>query len=483
MADDNSQRPFRNADLKSRATPTASNPSAGSNDPLAELARLIGQSDPFGEFGRAGARPPATPQPSVRETEPMLRALAAQIPARDPFPEERPAAAGPEGFPAEDLGRQPYGSAPLAGDGDLYRTQGPVPGYDDHAADAGAFEGAAYDPNMSPYAGEPQEFYDDVPPPRRRMGVLAIAAVFALAVIGTAGAFGYRALFGSASSGPPPVIKANSTPSKIVPDKEKEQSAKLINDRVNNAGDQKLVSREERPVEISRDKPAGVLTRNPSMANGGGAQMPAIGSGVIGSDPKKINTITIRPDQAGMATAAPAVASQPNVAGAMPAPEPEPAVTAGREAVNQPPTPAPRQTTTERSAPATRQVAAASSNAPLSLTPDAVAAPTRAAPAPARTASAPARLAPPSAASASGGYAVQVSSRRSEADAKAALQRTQSRFSNVLGGQQVMVRRVDLGAKGVYYRAMVGPFGSSEEANSLCSQLKAAGGSCFVQKI
>ena len=44
------------------------------------------------------------------------------------------------------------------------------------------------------------------------MGVLAIAAVFALAVVGTAGAFGYRALFGSASSGPPPVIKADSKP-------------------------------------------------------------------------------------------------------------------------------------------------------------------------------------------------------------------------------------------------------------------------------
>ena len=46
-----------------------------------------------------------------------------------------------------------------------------------------------------------------------------------------------------------------------------------------------------------------------------------------------------------------------------------------------------------------------------------------------------------------------------------------------------MVKRVDLGAKGVYYRAMVGPFGSSDEASKLCSRLKAAGGSCFVQRI
>jgi hypothetical protein len=39
-----------------------------------------------------------------------------------------------------------------------------------------------------------------------------------------------------------------------------------------------------------------------------------------------------------------------------------------------------------------------------------------------------------------------------------------------------------LGAKGIYFRAMVGPLGS-EEASRLCSSLKAAGGQCFVQKI
>ena len=36
--------------------------------------------------------------------------------------------------------------------------------------------------------------------------------------------------------------------------------------------------------------------------------------------------------------------------------------------------------------------------------------------------------------------------------------------------------------KGVYYRAMVGPFASSEEASQFCGSLKAAGGQCFVQR-
>ena len=482
MADDHSQRPFRNTDLPSRATPTAKHPSAGGSDPLAELARLIGQNDPFGEFGRDGARQPAAPPP-VSDIEPLVRGLAAQAAPRAPYP-GAPAVAPAAAFPAEDFARQPFGSAPLAGGSDVYQTQGPVPGYEGHAAATGGYEEAGYDPNVPLYAGEGQEFYDDIPPPRRRMGVLAIAAVFALAVVGTAGAFGYRALFGSASSGPPPVIKADTTPSKVVPDKGKDQSAKLINDRVNDSGDQKLVSREERPVDLNRDKPAGVLTQDQSMANAGSMPSPTLGSGVIGSDPKKIKTITIRPDQAGVAEAAPAMppsqANAPDVMPTGPAPDPEPTPPpAARQAVTPPASaPAPRRIAPERAEPGSRQLATASSNAPLALTPDAVAAPSRAAPA----RSTPRQLAPPAAAVSGDGYAVQVSSRRSEADAQAALQSMQSRFANVIGGQNAMVRRVDLGAKGVYYRAMVGPFGSSEEAARVCSELKAAGGSCFVQR-
>jgi cell division septation protein DedD len=81
------------------------------------------------------------------------------------------------------------------------------------------------------------------------------------------------------------------------------------------------------------------------------------------------------------------------------------------------------------------------------------------------------------------GYAVQLSSRKSEADAQAAFRSLAAKYPGQLGGKQPLIRRVDLGQKGVYFRAMVGPFGSSEEAGKLCSSLKAAGGSCFVQRI
>jgi hypothetical protein len=45
-----------------------------------------------------------------------------------------------------------------------------------------------------------------------------------------------------------------------------------------------------------------------------------------------------------------------------------------------------------------------------------------------------------------------------------------------------MIRRADLGDKGVYYRSLVGPFATAEEAGRFCSSYKAAGGQCIVQR-
>jgi cell division septation protein DedD len=82
----------------------------------------------------------------------------------------------------------------------------------------------------------------------------------------------------------------------------------------------------------------------------------------------------------------------------------------------------------------------------------------------------------------SGGYAVQLSSQGSEAEAQSSFRALQAKYPNLLGGREPIVRRADLGEKGIYYRAMVGPFASREQATDLCSNLKAAGGSCIVQK-
>ncbi len=84
--------------------------------------------------------------------------------------------------------------------------------------------------------------------------------------------------------------------------------------------------------------------------------------------------------------------------------------------------------------------------------------------------------------SSAGGYAVQLTSQRSEAAAQAAFRSLQAKYPNQLGGHEPILRRADLGSKGVYYRALVGPFASMEEAAGMCSGLKAAGGNCIVQR-
>jgi hypothetical protein len=472
MADDLPQRPYRST-LPPTRGPAAPTAPAG-NDPLAELARLIGQNDPFAEFGRDSGRHADTATGAPRQSE------------------AAPPLADPQQFGAAHFDRPPFG-------GDHYQAETAaqpygVPGYPLQPAAGGIghppapaggdFGYSPYQQNQDPnqavgygqYGAEDDDYYDDVPANRRRIGIIAIAGVFALAVIGTAGAFGYRAIFGSSSSStPPPVIKADTAPSKIVPATASKdaQDGKMITDRVNERGQgEKLVSREEQPVPITTTKPANTAF---PQNQGNAAQL---GSGIVGGDAKRIRTIAIHPDQAGGASPASAEAESPPPQAAPAAPPRVISTTPAR------PT-APPRTIEEAAAPAPRATVAraappAPSNAPLSLNPN-DAAPARAAPAARNVASAPTRAAPAAAAS-GGGYAVQVTAQRSEADAQAAFRSLQAKYPSQLGGQQPLIKRVDLGAKGIYFRAMSGPYGSSGEASSVCSSLKAAGGQCIVQR-
>jgi hypothetical protein len=466
MADDGYRKPFRSDDSFGRTTGVSpsSGASAPASDPLAELARLIGQTDPFAEFGRtqraASSMPaePVAPAPrSLPQFEPPHYAQAGQADHYDTPQYGLP-------FGAQPNSQADYGQG----------VPGQLPPGQSYA------EGPGYDPAMFAQdhmqAGQ-DAYYDDVPPPRRRLSVLAIAGVFALAVVGTAGALGYRAMFGSSGSAPPPVIKADTAPSKVVPPAATAQSNKLINDRIGEKiQSEKLVSREEQPVDLAKQ------TLQTAMTGGANAATPQpapAGNGLY--EPKKVKTIAIRPDQPanGAETTASAARSAAEIlapqAPATHAPVPRSApmpLAAQEEARPQ----------THAAAPAPRHSAA--NNAPLSLTPGAnapQAAPAPAAPpravAPQRTASAPASS------NGSGGYAVQISSQRSEADAQTAFRNMQGRYPSQLGGKQVMIRRADLGSKGVYYRAMVGPFANAGDATELCNSLKAAGGQCIVQKI
>ncbi|MCW2309202.1 SPOR domain-containing protein [Rhodobium gokarnense] len=88
---------------------------------------------------------------------------------------------------------------------------------------------------------------------------------------------------------------------------------------------------------------------------------------------------------------------------------------------------------------------------------------------------------PATAATPAGTYSVQVSSQRSEAQAQEAYKSLQSRYPQLFNNQNAMILRADLGDKGTYYRVRVGPMDRGE-ANSFCTNLKSAGGDCFIRR-
>jgi SPOR domain len=78
-----------------------------------------------------------------------------------------------------------------------------------------------------------------------------------------------------------------------------------------------------------------------------------------------------------------------------------------------------------------------------------------------------------------GGWVVQLSAQKTEAEAQAAFRAVQTKYS-LLGSYQPLIRKKDLGGRGVFYAAQVGPL-TRDEAKQLCVKLKSAGGSCFIR--
>ena len=77
---------------------------------------------------------------------------------------------------------------------------------------------------------------------------------------------------------------------------------------------------------------------------------------------------------------------------------------------------------------------------------------------------------------------VQVSSDKTRLMRRPPTGRLQTKFPSVLGSRSPVIKRAELGEKGVYYRPMVGPFGTTEDAAQFCGSLKTAGGQCVVQR-
>jgi hypothetical protein len=483
MADDNNFQNRMNNPSDRAAAPGGQGP-----DPLAELARLIGQNDPFSEFGRdsrASASAPQRPMPqSSMSSEQQL--------VGEPFADA-------------------HGQHPVA----AYPPQQDAPSFAQASRDIGGHRDSGFrDPHQMP-AGS--EFYDEAEPSGRSRGFVTLMVVIVLALVGTVGAFGYRFIFsGSGSSVPPPVIRANTDPTKVPPPAASGESSsgKLAYDRVGDGNQgQRVISREEQPVDpkdltrpnASRNSPPVAGSANqwtaavaPNLPPSSSSASVAQPSSAAFGEPKKVRTVPIRPEPTEASIAPPSMIPPAATANSnMPGSRAAPAV-ANSPTFTAPPTRAPT---------AMNQMAPPSGNAPLSLTDD-VATPTmprtsmtppppaaqarsapaqRPAPAPQQLAAAPPRQAAPAAptqlatsAPTGSGYLVQISSQRSEAEAQTALRSVQSKFPNVVGGQPATVRRAELGDRGTFYRAMLGPFASRDQATQLCNNLKSAGGTCIV---
>jgi hypothetical protein len=349
-------------------------------DLIAELARLIGQAYPRGQSAPADNR--------FREE---TSSDGYEVPSELPL--------------APQL--QVYGDAPEQ-----------TSELDEHYDDDGA-----YDVDDQPCADK--EYRTEVPRVRRRSLALMIAMT-GLALLGTAGAFGYREMLGgSVLPTPPPIITASNEPNKLAPASSAPQAKNSGNarqgDEVTTGSIEKLVPREEQPATIEPSKAA-----------------PRSSSHRVGAPPTAGQPL---PNQA-----------TPHVV-----------------AASDPPGPPPNAVALQHGGQSGAANGTAGANhAHLAAAPIA--------PAEANSAAA---ATPPVLGR---GYAVQVTSERSESGAQAAFRGLKAKYPNQLRGRQPIIRRADLGAAGIYYRALVGPFASTEKAAKLCSELKATGGDCIILK-
>jgi hypothetical protein len=575
---DNTIRAYRSRNLASReqARPGAG---AGASDPLAELARLIGQTDPYAEDHAQQSRPaaPAAGRAAVsqrewageRDVDPRNVDPRNYERVRPAMPSAAPLSAVVNGARRERLSQQPQPAATESYHGGQ---QGNDPGHEaavqHYAAEHYAAEHYAAEHYAAEHEGgetyeaehesgehylpeqegsEAYEYeqeggeqypaddeYEEAPVARQpRHPLRLILVVLGLALLGSASAFAYRAKFGTTMLPMlPPIIKASNTPTKIVPPPSPAQSSTANKSAAATGGAaEHLVSREEQPVKI---EPPQTTTRivstipivggesvpPPQQAAAPPPTAPAAPAAPPAAPPQASAAATPGFASAGAPAASPWPATVPTAnAGAAspwpaepahpahPAPPPARASTGpkrvhtvtirGGQTDESPAKPHTHQAThthnnsaEQTNGPARHQDREQADHAaPLSIVPGGEggsAGESRATRT--STTNAPTSLVASAEPTGAGStrhhhaYSVQLSSQHSEADAKASFEALRAKFPGQLGGREPHVRRVDLGSKGVYYRAMVGPFASVEEAASWCSNLKAAGGKCLVER-
>ncbi|VVB45346.1 putative Sporulation domain protein [Beijerinckiaceae bacterium RH AL1] len=513
------QRPPVDLDDFERRFRQTQRPAHHEDDPLAELARIVGdEPDPYGDVFAQQA-PPAHPAPDFRPSfapharqEPSFGDAGAQA-AKPRFLADfaaieaglRNAATQPPHFHQEpQFGQQPqFDAHPQF-----------APGHDTQADYA--------EPDYA-FPPEPQAQADwaEQPRPAKKRAVVglkpayAIAGSIAIAVVGIGVAFAYKGV----GSSPREIktIMAAAGPTKVQPPADAKDAGDQAASGQSQATPTKLVSREEQPVDLqqavqdnaARDAASrgtdaasvpvpgqGEGTMSPDYSTMGGAKTdttaaaPAAqqpysdqGFGVGMPLPKKVKSVMVKPDGtivSGAQDAAPAApqAAAPAtdsigalVGGAAPAAATPKAHAKGAKATARVATAAPT--------PAAEPADGADAP-PVAAKPGKKTKPVKVAKAETGTETEAATDAGDDAKPAAGTFAVQLGAPGSEAEARSATARFLKKYAGALHGQRLGFHRADSNGKTVY-RIRVSSL-SKADAASLCSKLKADGGTCFIAK-
>lgn len=498
----------------------APEPTRRGEDPMAELARLVGSAnDPFRDvFAAPQERQAALPQagdyqlPAVQaheinpETAPhVLRNVAEQMraPSGDFAPPPPPVyqdLAQPQAYQEE--WRENIATSAHPQQPDPYTAAAPQEQWEQPPAARQDFRPPPPPASLAQDDGERRTM--------SRKSMLYMGSALAVVIVGIGATL---ATSGKMRSGNVPTIAASKEPVKVKPEGEDATAPRAVRnvsvlDKTvgTKPAQPTVVSREEQPVDLSQvqAQPRGarvpdsdinrIVNLNSSDVTKPVASVaPQAGSAPQAAgyfpEPRKVRTVAVRPD--GSVVVAPP--ASPQTAPRVPA---VPALAATAPTVRPPATPAPAPRAAASAPGPEKATARAARPQPAAEEPDTApvattrAAPARQAPAAERPAQTPQRVAAvappatptatPAASTAGGGFAVQLAAPGTEAEAKSTVLRLRQRFATELGGRSPTVRAASVGDKTVY-RVRIGGL-SREDATALCSKLQGKGGACFVAK-